>query len=115
MENKNYSSYDNLSWQEYQNAVAELYRQIEGRGLVRENHFDSDSITGQQRQIDVWIETTVKGHTLKLLVDAKYRKGKLDVKTIEEVSALGLAVNANKCIIVTNLGFTNPARKKADY
>jgi len=43
------------------------------------------------------------------------RKVPLDVKDIEEVLALARAVGANKAIIVTTTGWTEPAEKKAKF
>jgi len=61
-----------MTWQEYQEAVAVLYEQAEGFGNVRRNVMVPDKITGQSRQIDVLIEIEAKGHSLKMVVDAKF-------------------------------------------
>jgi len=71
-----------MEWQEYQEAVAILYEQAEGIGVVRRNVFLPDKVTGQMRQIDVLIELEAKSHPISILVDAKFQKGKLDVKDI---------------------------------
>lgn len=102
-----------MKWQEYQDAVGELYAHMDEIGEVKKNIFLPDKITGQLRQIDVWWEIKGKGHGI--LIDAKMRKEPLDVKDIEEVLALTNAVGANKAIIVTVNGWTEPAEKKAKY
>ena len=102
-----------MDWQEYQEAVALHYEQKEGKGSVCRNIFIPDKVTGQRRQVDVLIEIEERGHKLKILIDAKYRKEKLDVKDIEEVLALADAVGASKAVIVAANGWTRPAEVKA--
>jgi len=102
-----------MNWQEYQTAVALLYEQAEGFGKVQRNVRIPDRDTGSMRQIDVLITLTERGHDLQILVDAKFRKESLDVKDVEEVSALAVAVRASKAIIVAANGWTEPARRKA--
>ncbi len=102
-----------MNWQEYQEAVGELYAQMEGIGRVSKNIFLPDKITGQARQIDVWIEADIKSHKIGILIDAKYRKDKIDVKDVEEVLSLADAVGANMCVLVALKGWTKPAEIKA--
>src|SRR4051812_1162167 len=102
-----------MTWQEYQGAVALHYEQKEGKGSVFRNIFVPDKVTGQNRQVDILIEIEERGHKLKLLIDAKYRKEKLDVKDVEEVLALADAVRASKAVIVAANGWTKPAEIKA--
>lgn len=102
-----------LKWQEYQEAIGELYIQIEGIGRVSKNITLPDKITGHARQIDVWVEIEIKSHKIGILIDAKYRKGKIDVKDVEEVLSLANAVGANKSVLVALKGWTEPAKIKA--
>lgn len=103
-----------MTWQEYQEATARLYEQAEGLGAVRRNVYLPDRTTGRGRQVDVLVEIEAKGHVLRLLIDAKYRKGRLDVKDIEEVLALAAAVGASKAVVVAANGWTKPAELKAE-
>src|SRR5688572_3251296 len=102
-----------MNWQEYQEAVGELYVQMEGVGNVFKNITRPDRDTGQARQIDVWLEINVKSHSLGILIDAKYRREKIDVKDVEEVLSLANAVGANKCVLIALSGWTKPAAVKA--
>ena len=104
-----------MNWQEYQDAVGELYIQMEGIGQVLKNITLPDKITGQARQVDVWLEIETKTHKLGILIDAKYRKIKIDVKDVEEVLSLADAVGANKCVLVALSGWTEPAATKAQF
>lgn len=104
-----------MTWQEYQEAVALLYEQAEGLGDVRRDVRIPDKVTGQPRQIDVLIELSAKGHSVNIVVDAKFRSEKIDVKDVEEVVALADAVNACKAIVVCTNGWTAPAERKAAH
>lgn len=103
-----------MNWQEYQDAVAELYEQAEDFGEIHRDVRIPDKDTGQPRQIDVLLVISAHGHTLNVLIDAKFRKEKLDVKDIEEVLGLAQAVKACKAVIVAANGWTEPAQKKAE-
>jgi hypothetical protein len=104
-----------MTWQEYQEAVAVLYEQTDGFGDVSRNVMVPDKITGQARQIDVLIAINAKGHSLKMIVDAKFHASPIDVRDLESVLALADAVGANKAIVVAANGWTEPAKKKADH
>ncbi|HVJ90308.1 MAG TPA: restriction endonuclease [Labilithrix sp.] len=104
-----------MTWQEYQEAVALLYEQAEGFGNVVRNLLVPDKVTGQPRQIDVLIKIEAKGHSMKLVVDAKFHSVPIDVREVEAVLALSGAVGANKAVIVAANGWTSPAKAKADH
>lgn len=88
---------------------------MEKLGTVYKNVSLPDKVTGQPRQVDVWWEIEFGDHKIRVLVDAKLRKYKVDVKDVEEVLALGNAVGANKCVLVVANGWTKPANSKAQF
>jgi len=104
-----------MTWQEYQQAVAELYEQLDDLGTVKRNVMIPDKVTGQPRQIDVLIEVEAYEHTLRLVVDAKFHSEKLDVRDVEGVLSLASAVGASQAVIVAANGWTEPAAKKAAF
>jgi hypothetical protein len=104
-----------MTWQEYQEAVALLYEQLEGVGTVFRNQRIPDRITGQPRQIDALLKIDAKGHGVCIVVDAKFHAQPIDVKTVEEVAALAHSIGANKSVIVAANGWTGPAEKKAEF
>ena len=104
-----------MTWQEYQEAVAVFYEQTDGFGDISRNVMVPDKITGQPRQIDVLIEINAKGHSLRMIVDAKFHASPIDVRDLESVLALADAVGANKSIVVAANGWTEPAKTKADH
>ncbi|MBK8109938.1 MAG: hypothetical protein IPK46_06180 [Saprospiraceae bacterium] len=85
-----------MNWQEYQEAVGILCEQMAEFGVVSKNITIPDKVTGQPRQIDVWWEMRLENHTFKILIDAKKRKDKIDVKDVEEIIMLAQAVKLTK-------------------
>lgn len=104
-----------MTWQEYQEAVAVFYEQIEGVGTVLRDQRIPDRDTGQHRQVDTLLTLKTKGHSISVLIDAKFHSEPIDVKSIEEVAALANAVGACKSVIVASNGWTEPAIKKAKH
>lgn len=104
-----------VTWQEYQDAVALLYEQLDDLGTLRRGVTIPDKVTGQPRQIDVLIEIRAYGHMLRLVIDAKFHGEKIDVRDVEGVLALAEAVNASQAVIVASNGWTDPAAKKAEF
>jgi len=104
-----------MTWQEYQEAVALLYEQMDGIGIVQRDARIPDRISGQHRQVDVMIDLNERGHSVRLLVDAKFHASPIDTKVVEEVVALADAVGACKSIIVCPNGWTTPAEIKAEH
>ncbi|QDT46208.1 hypothetical protein Pan258_02250 [Symmachiella dynata] len=103
-----------MKWQEYQDAVAVLYEQMGGIGNVERNVRIPDCDTGQPRQIDVLLTIKSHNHELRIVIDAKQRQEKLDVKDVEEVAALAKSVKACKAVIVAANGWSGPAEIKAN-
>jgi hypothetical protein len=104
-----------MNWQEYQEAVACFYEQLDGFGEVRRNVYIPDKVTRQKRQIDVLVELKAKGHSLSVVIDAKFHRDPIDVKIIEEIAALADAVGASKAVVVAANGWTEPAKIKAEH
>ena len=104
-----------MRWQDYEAAAVKLYKSYEGVGTVKHNQRIPDRVTGEPRQIDVLIEVKAKTHTIKIVIDAKKRSTPVDVRVVESVYELAQAVSAHVAIIVCSTGWTNPAKKKADF
>jgi hypothetical protein len=104
-----------MKWQDYQDAVGELYIQLGKGASIKKNILIPDKVTGQNRQVDVWLISHIAGHQINMLIDAKLRSSPIDVKDVEEILALSEAVKASKAVIVTNYGWTAPAKLKAEH
>ncbi len=94
-----------MTWQEYQEAVALLYEQLEGIGTVLRNQRIPDRITGQPRQIDALLKIDAKGHGVSIVVDAKFHAQPIDVKTVEEVAALAVFLCSPEASFITGAAY----------
>ncbi len=104
-----------MNWQEYEEAVGKLYEKAEDLGQVYKNIKRPDKVTDRPRQVDVWVEFEKAGHTIKILIDAKFHKNKINVRHVESVHALAQAVGAHKAVLVASNGWTDAASEKATY
>ncbi len=65
------------------------------------------------RQLDILVEEYVAGRLLSIVWDGKYFSRKVDVGEIEEFAGLVRDVGAHKGVLVTNVGYTAGALKRA--
>jgi len=105
-----------MNWKDFQDAVAVLYERAEGMGTVTRDVRIRDKVTGQPRQLDVVVEIVSRGgHLLRVVIDAKFRKRRLDVKDVEEFIGLVQAVGAHKGVLAASSGWTRSAAQRAHH
>lgn len=73
-----------------------------------------DRATGQDREVDVTLETELGGHTLVVSIEATTRKRPVDAKWVEGEIAKHDCLPTNKLVLVSESGFTRSARKKIE-
>lgn len=66
-----------------------------------------------QRQIDLLIEEEVVDFSFRIVIDAKYRNKKIDVKDVEEFLGLVRDVGAHKGMMISTEGYTEAATQRA--
>jgi hypothetical protein len=72
--------------------------------------------TAKMREIDVLIESEVGPYNIKIAVEAKDHKRKLDVTHIEAMIGKykSSAVQVNKVVVISHRGFTEEAKERAE-
>jgi hypothetical protein len=102
-------------WKHYERHVAALFSDHQSDiATVATNVFLQGCITGIQRQIDVLIDARLGDDvTRRVVVDAKCRRRKIDVKDVEEFEGMMRDVRAHRGIIVCTNGFTPAAERRA--
>lgn len=85
--------------------------------IITTNKYYKDSVTGEDRELDVFIENyDDKGNLINTtMVECRNRKNVQDVRWVEEVVTKKNDLKIDRAIIVTTSDFTEPARKKAKY
>lgn len=102
-------------WKLYERLVARmLVEQLETDLCVTPNAYIVGRITGVRRQIDVLIETRHDtDNSRRIIVDAKKRSRKIDVKDVESFRGLMEDVGATHGYLVSPAGYTKTAEKRA--
>ena len=101
-------------WRRFENVVAEITRDLSPLGAeVRQDQRVRGQITGVPRQIDILVRTLSAAGLVTLVVDCKDHSAPVDVKDMEAFLGLLEDVGANRGAIVSALGFTEAAVKRA--
>lgn len=102
-------------WELYERLVARMMAdQLETDLCVTPNAHIVGRITGVRRQIDVLIETRHDtDNSRRIIVDAKKRSRKIDVKDVESFRGLMEDVGASHGYLVSPAGHTKAAEKRA--
>ena len=102
-------------WRIYERLVARLVAdQVATDLCVTPNAFIRGRITGVRRQIDVLIEArNDSDNNRRIIVDAKRRKRKLDVKDVESFRGMMEDVDASHGYLVCPRGHTPAAERRA--
>lgn len=71
-------------------------------------------ISGIERQVDVLVDARVEEDvSRRVIMDAKYRRRKIDVKDVEEFEGMMRDCRAQRGIIICSSGFTDGALRRA--
>jgi len=102
-------------WEVYERLVARLFaEQLSTDLCVAPNARIKGHISGRSRQIDVLIDARHDtDNSRRIIVDAKKRKRKVDVKDVEEFRGLMEDVGATHGYLVSPVGHTKAAEARA--
>lgn len=110
-------SHPSPAWLVYERCVAAFVHERYGAVdiVVQPNTYLIGSFSKTRRQIDVLIDARWEtGVGKRIIVDAKERKRKIDVKDIDSLIGMMQDCRANKAVIVTTSGFTEAAKRRAE-
>ena len=96
----------------FEKIIADVHKFLSPNAVIKENQKIMGK-SGRMRQIDVLIEDVVSIYPIKIVLDAKLYKHKIDIKEVEEVWGLVDDVEANMGVIVCNSGYTKGAIARA--
>lgn len=102
-------------WEIYERMIARMIAdQISTDLCVTPNARLMGRISGRSRQIDVLLEARHDtNNTWRIIVDAKKRSRKIDIKEVEAFQGLMEDVNATHDIMVSPTGYTKTAEQRA--
>lgn len=97
------------AWRRFERLAARIQRELAPDADVREDDKIVGFESGVPRQIDISIRRKVGQFDLLIVVDCKDHADKLDIKVVEEFTAMVSDVRANKGAIIASRGFTPAA------
>src|SRR5262245_57358191 len=96
-------------WLDYQKLAADIYRDLEAAAVVKHDDKIIGVESGIERQIDVSIRTSIAGHDILIIVQAKDHGRPADVNVVGEFQAVIDDVRAAKGVLICSAGFTEAA------
>ena len=102
-------------WERYERLVARIVSdQLSTAYCVTPNAFIEGKISGIKRQIDVLIDSRHDtDNRTRVIIDAKMRKRRIDVKEVEAFLGVMTDVRATHGYLVCPQGYTSTAEKRA--
>jgi hypothetical protein len=103
-------------WQEFEKLIARIERTLAGTGaVVKHDDKVRDLLTGEDRQVDVTIRSSAGSAPILVTVECRKREKKSDVRWIEELAEKKRDIGADKTIVVSSSGLSEPALRKARF
>jgi len=97
---------------EFQQVIHSIYLQLHTEAPVEESRFLEDGATGDQREVDVVIETK-KPALLLIGVECNSSTRRATVEWVEQMIGKHLMLPTNRLILLAKAGFTDQAKRKA--
>jgi hypothetical protein len=104
---------DDPQWREYEAYVFGTLQRLVPGATVRQNVRLTGTKTGHSRQIDVLVERKLGSFDVKIAVDCKCYKRKVNVNDVERFLGMLDDVRVSKGILVTTRGYSKTAYQRA--
>lgn len=103
-------------WKLYEATILEHFQKVYPEFEILANQKIVGINSKRSRQIDILITGQLAGFTVQIVIDCKHFSRKVDVKTVESFIGMLADVQASKGVLITNVGYTESAirRAKAD-
>ena len=104
-----------IDWKTYEHQVFELFKQHFPAAKLQKNIRIKGRFSKRKRQIDLLIRESTPAGILKTIVDAKFFKRKVDVKAVDALAGFVDDVGAQRGMLITSIGYTKAALRRAYY
>ena len=102
-----------MDWREYEEQVlSELTRRYPNAS-IRRNVMVPGRHSGVVRQLDLLIEELVLDSPIRIVVDAKHRRDRIDVNDVEAFLSMMSDVDAHRGLLISSSGYTKAALGRA--
>lgn len=102
-----------MDWKEYEREIEAHFRLEYPSAYITRNAKRRGRFSNALREIDVLIEQQVCDLPFRIVIDAKFRGRKIDVKDVEEFLGMVRDVCAHKAIMISPEGYTDAAIQRA--
>ena len=102
-------------WTTYEQQVFDLFKEHFPKATVRRNVKVKGRFSKRKRQIDIQITEDTPVGKMKTVIDTKYFQRKVDVKAVDGLAGFVDDVGAQKGMLITNMGYSRAALKRAFY
>lgn len=102
-----------MDWKQYEQEIEAHFRSEYPSAHITANAKLLGKFSKTERQIDLLIEQQVCDLPFRIVIDAKYRGRKVDVKEVEEFLGMVRDVGPHKAILISLEGYTDAAIQRA--
>lgn len=99
----------------YESMVLDKFKREFPDAILKHNQRIKGLISGRSRQIDILVEGKVLHMDIRGVIECKYLNKKIDIPIIEAFISFLEDVGANVGFLITNIGFTKAAKKRATH
>lgn len=103
-----------MSWKLYEHKVLERFREIYPNSEILYNTSIKGFKSERSRQIDTLLINQVGSTVVKTVIDSKCFSKKINISTVESFIAFLADVGADRGIMVTEIGYSKSAKKRAE-
>lgn len=104
-----------MNWKDYEKEIYKHFVRIYPNAQISYNVKIVGKYSKTNRQIDILIEEYIAGNKIKIIVDGKFFKKKINVKIVEMFISMLKDCSVSKGILITQEGFTQAAINRAYY
>lgn len=98
----------------FQQIIAVLHEHMSPGAEVEESSMLVDARTGQRREVDVVVRTEAAGYPVTVSVEANSSRRPADIEWVDRLIEKHRDLSTDKLVLVSQAGFTEPARKSAE-
>lgn len=102
-------------WRAYEDQVFALFREHLPQARLRQNVKLRGRFSKRKRQIDILIVEKTPAGKLRTVVDTKHFGRKVNVKAVDGLAGFAEDVGAERGMLITNVGYTRAALRRAFY
>ncbi len=98
---------------QFQRVIASIHSQLDNKAVVTESKMLQELTTGNEREVDIVIESDVSGCNIIVSIECTARSRPISVEWVERMWAKHRSLPTNKLILVSKSGYYRSALTKA--